>query len=400
MAGNANAKELMFPGLDSGYKVGTAGSQGVGRSSTIQLLHASEMAFWKFAASHSAGIMQTVPDERGTEVIKESTANGMNNLFHSDWVDAERGKSDFVPIFVPWFWQDEYRRPAPEDFELDDEELDYAEAYSLDQEQMAWRRNKIAELKDPMLFKQEYPATAAESFQTTGHDSFIKPVDILRARKAKLDGFGPLVMGVDPARFGNDRFSISYRCGRKILGVQSKNKIDVVSGANWVKSEIDEMRPDRCFIDVGGLGAGVFDILVSWGLPYSRICVAVNFGSKPQNEYIVLDDGTKKPGGRLRRDEMWMRSKDWLLDVGGADIPDLDSLHADACAPGYGYDMNQRLVIESGEHMRSRGVPSPDEWSSVILTFAEPVIDMQGAYPDEDGFADDGYQSRSPVTGY
>ena len=31
---------------------------------------------------------------------------------------------------------------------------------------------------------------------------------------------------------------------------------------------------------------------------------------------------------------------------------------------------------------------------------AEPVIDMQGAYPEEDGFADDGYQSRSPVTGY
>jgi hypothetical protein len=53
---------------------------------------------------------------------------------------------------------------------------------------MAWRRAKIAELKDPLLFKQEYPATAAEAFQTTGHDSFIKPNDVLKARKASLNG--------------------------------------------------------------------------------------------------------------------------------------------------------------------------------------------------------------------
>jgi hypothetical protein len=50
-------------------------------------------------------------------------------------------------------------------------------------------------------------------------------------------------------------------------------------------------------------------------------------------------------------------------------------LQADACGPGYGYDMNQRLLIESKEKMRSRGVRSPDEWDAVILTFAEPVKD-------------------------
>jgi hypothetical protein len=62
-------------------------------------------------------------------------------------------------------------------------------------------------------------------------------------------------------------------------------------------------------------------------------------------------------------------------DAGGADIPYLDSLHADACAPGYSYDMNQRLQLESKERMRVRGIRSPDEWDATVLTFAEPVRD-------------------------
>jgi hypothetical protein len=57
---------------------------------------------------------------------------------------------------------------------------------------------------------------------------------------------------------------------------------------------------------------------------------------------------------------MWARSKEWLNDPGGADIPDLDSLHADACGPGYGYDTNQRLQLDSKDQMRARGIRSPD----------------------------------------
>ena len=95
---------------------------------------------------------------------------------------------------------------------------------------------------------------------------------------------------------------------------------------------------------------------------------------------------------------MWKRSRDWLKDVGGADIPDSDSLHADACGPGYGYDLNQRLILESKEHMRSRGVSSPDEWDSVVLTFAEPVTDEPMIYADDGFYISD--SDRSDVTGY
>jgi hypothetical protein len=97
--GAANAKELLFDVLDSGYKVGTAGTKGVGRSSTVQLFHGSEVAFWKNAETHAAGVLQAVPNEDGTEVILESTANGIGNFYHQNWLAAERGEGDFIAIW-------------------------------------------------------------------------------------------------------------------------------------------------------------------------------------------------------------------------------------------------------------------------------------------------------------
>ena len=184
--GAANARALDFEALDGGYKIGTAGTKGVGRSSTIQLFHGSEVAFWPHAETHAAGVLQAVPDMPGTEVILESTANGFGNFFHQTWADAEAGENDFVPVFVPWFWQEEYRRPVPAGFAASEEEREHAALYGLDDAQLAWRRAKIAQLKDAGLFRQEYPASAAEAFQQSGHDSFIAPALIARARRAKL----------------------------------------------------------------------------------------------------------------------------------------------------------------------------------------------------------------------
>jgi hypothetical protein len=180
-------------------------------------------------------------------------------------------------------------------------------------------------------------------------------------------------MGVDPARFGDDRFSICLRQGRKVHWIDSKAKIDTVAGANWVRQMMDLHAPRRTFVDVGGLGAGVVDLLKSWG----KDIVPINFGGEPQDDVIYLPDGTKQPGARNRRAEMWMRSRDWLNETGGADIPDTDALQADACGPGYQYDANQRVQLESKEAMRKRGIRSPDEWDALALTFAEMVMDAE-----------------------
>lgn len=163
--GASNAKELSFPGLDCEYKVGTAGNKATGRSSTIRYFHGSEVAYWPNAEEHAKGVMQAVPREAGTEVIHESTANGAANYFARQWDKAEKGESDFIAIFVPWFWQREYRATPPSDFARTGEEIQVAERFGLDDEQVYWRRLKIAELGGVDEFKQEYPSTAREAFE-------------------------------------------------------------------------------------------------------------------------------------------------------------------------------------------------------------------------------------------
>lgn len=386
--GAANAKELLFDRLDSGYSVATAGQKAVGRSKTVQRFHGSEVAFWPNASEHFAGVMQAIPDLPGTEVVLESTANGVTGEFYERWQQAEAGVGDYIAIFSPWFWEVGYTRTPPEGFSLrhekmegeDISEAEYAELHGLSMAQMCWRRAKIAELKDPMLFMQEYPATAEEAFQATGHDSFIKSGLVLKARKNSIeDPMGPLIVGVDPARFGDDLFAIVWRKGRKILKKETIAKIDIVGGANRVKQIIDTDNPAKVFIDAGGLGVGIVDLVKSYGAKYDDCVTGVNFGGEPLEPVVLMDDGTKSPGPKNRRAEMWMKSKEWLEDPLGVDIPDDNIFQADAVGPSYKYDSAQRLQLESKEQMRKRGARSPDVWDAVALTFAEPVYEKRQA---------------------
>lgn len=380
-----NAKELSFDRLGSSYEVGTAGTKAGGRSQTVQMLHWSEVAFSPNAKGHFAGIVQTVPDLKGTEIVLESTGNGPAGAYYEHWQDAEAGIGDYMALFVPWFWTPEYSRPVPFMWESNEEERLYQQAHGLSDGQMAWRRAKIVELKDPKLFKQEYPATAVEMFEATGKQSYIDPETLLAARKSSKEGYGPLIVGVDPSRFGDDRFSIAWRRGRKVPKVESRSKIGTVEALAWLRDIIDQDKPVRMFIDAGGGGDRLYDILESWGEPYSKVIKLVNFGGSPQTGTRVMRDGTKRPGPVDRRAEMWMRSRDWLEQPAGADIPDSDTLQSDACGPTYTYQTtDQRLRLESKEQMRSRGVRSPDEWDAVVLTFAEPVREsIKAATPIE-----------------
>ena len=230
----SNAKELIFGKLDSGYKLGTAENQSVGRSATIQLLHGSEVAFWNHASEHAKGIFQAVPNATGTEIILESTANGVGNFFHQQWQKAEAGESEYIAIFVPWFWQDEYQFEPNEGFEPAIDEAELMRQYGLTINQIAWRRNKIVELSvngtdGIKSFMQEYPCNSAEAFQLTGEDSYVSNELVLRARKTgQIDDYGHLVIGVDPARFGADRSAIIRRKGRKAFGLETYVKKDTM----------------------------------------------------------------------------------------------------------------------------------------------------------------------------
>ena len=196
--GKANAKEIHFDRLQSGYAVATAKTKHTGRSGTIQLFHGSEVAFWPHAESHAAGVLQCIPDGPGTEIILESTVEGPTGFFQSQWQAATRGETEYEPIFVPWYWQAEYRQPAV-GFEATAEETDYAAEHGLDAEQLAWRRAKIVELHGVHHFRHEYPATPAEAFAAEAPGALWTRELLDRNRVDAPPEFVRMAVAVDPS---------------------------------------------------------------------------------------------------------------------------------------------------------------------------------------------------------
>jgi hypothetical protein len=358
--GSSNAKELIFSRLDSGYRVGTAGTKGTGRSQTIQLFHGSEVAWWPHADTHASGVLQAVPNEPGTEVFLESTANGQGNYFHKQWRQAVAGDGAFEAIFIPWFWQTEYRLAAP-DFRMTSDEAEIATLHKLAPEQMAWRRMKIGELGGESFFHQEYPMTPEEAFQADATEVVI-PISLARSaigRQVETISRG-VVWGVDVARFGDDDTALAKRKGNRLLErVQTWSKLDTMQVAGTIFREYEntphEDLPVQIAVDVIGIGAGVVDRLRELQLPV----VGVNVAESPAvgAKYLRL------------RDELWFMAKEWFE---GRDVilPEDDALISELTAVKYRYSSSNKLRVESKDEMKDRGLASPDRADAFCLTFA------------------------------
>jgi len=356
-----SAKELYFSELNSGYAIGTSGSGNVGRSDTIQLLHGSEVAFWDNTPQIATGIMQTVAEANNTEIILESTANGIGNMFHQYFMNAMNGLSNYQFIFVPWFWSDEYRIELPNDFELTEEEMEYKDAFELDDKQIYWRRVKIMNFPGKeWQFKQEYPSTPIEAFETSSDNSWISPESVLKARKNKRSfDEDSLVIGLDPAHMGNDKTAIVWRRGRSQFKHQLFEKLDTMEVVGRLINIIRNDNPEKVFVDIGGIGAGIYDRLKELG--YGRLVTSVNFGSRPNNVERYFN----------KRAEMWGLMKEWLED--DCKIEDSDKFHSDLIGVQYTFDSNGKLKLESKKDMKKRGLKSPDLGDALALTFAMPV---------------------------
>lgn len=172
----SSRKELVFSKLDTALMVATAGGDGIARGETLSDMHLSELAFWPSgsAAENLNGLLQCLPNEDDTEAYIESTANGFN-LFKEMWDAAVAGESDWEAFFAAWFETPEYRVPCPPDFERTLEEEDLIATYGhlglVDNEQLMWRRRRIAD-SGRMKFMQEYPCCPDEAFIASGRPVF------------------------------------------------------------------------------------------------------------------------------------------------------------------------------------------------------------------------------------
>ena len=94
-------------------KIGTAERPDSCRGGDYNLVHLSEVALWKETEGHKPSYIvrsacSGVLLEPNTMIVYESTPNGVGNFFHSEYLDAKRGLSQFLAMFVSWFEIEQY----------------------------------------------------------------------------------------------------------------------------------------------------------------------------------------------------------------------------------------------------------------------------------------------------
>jgi len=197
-------------------------------------------------------------------------------------------------------------------------------------------------------------------FPRQGDYQFISrgQVDDAIAREVTPDPGAALIMGVDPARYGDDSAVIAYRYGRDATAIkfEAYKSCSIVELSEHVARAMDKYKPDACFVEGDGVGGGVVDILKGSGFRITE--VKTGGGAEDKDMYAN------------HRTEMWGRMRDWLPS---ATIPKHDGLVEDLCAPMYDFTLKGQLKLEPKEKMKKRGHASPDYGDALAMTFSKTI---------------------------
>ena len=226
-----------------------------------------------------------------------------------------------------------------------------------------------------------YRVRVLGQFPTADDDTLIAAelVDQAMQRDVPLDTSQPTIWGLDVARFGQDASCLIKRRGYVVTEMPRRwRSVDTMQLAGAIKAEWDisiQSRPQLIVVDTIGIGAGVADRLHEQGLPI----LGINVAEAPSNKARFM---------RLR-DELWVRTKEWL-ETRRVQLPRDDQLRDDLCGPRFVFNSLGKLQVESKDRMRSRGLASPDAADALMLTLAE-----QGMMITSDG--EGGMFDRMPV---
>lgn len=191
------------------------------------------------------------------------------------------------------------------------------------------------------------------------------PIELIRIsqeRPAASQHWEPLILGIDVSRFGANETIAAFRRGRdaRTLPAVRWRGLSTVESANRIAGLIAAHSPDGTFVDEGGVGGGVIDVLRSLG----HSVLPVNFGVP----------ASTRPGGILvanKRAEMYVALREWMRE-GGAIDPHADIMEQ-LLSIEYGYNKKQEILLMSKVDMKSLGAASPDWADALALTFAYPV---------------------------
>ncbi|MBR1882364.1 MAG: hypothetical protein IJ808_05015 [Muribaculaceae bacterium] len=218
-------------------------SEDAARGYNLAMAHLTEVAFWAEGNVHDPAdvirsVCGTVLNAPGTVVVLESTANGVGNYFHTEWLRAAGGQSDKKAVFVPWFEIEIYRRAVADAAALWSAMDDYEHRLwqmGCTLEMINWYHHKRKEYATHAQMMEEFPTTDVEAFSNTGCAVF----DALQLRTLRLDCRACLERGDVEA---------DYKTLRHVRFVPQ------ASGALQVWQHPDATTPDSYLVvvDVGG----------------------------------------------------------------------------------------------------------------------------------------------------
>lgn len=181
--------------------LGSSENQDAVRGNDYSMAHLSEVAFWKDTAMSSPSefiraVCGGINSTPLTMIVLESTANGIGNYFHKEWLRARDGLSDKRAIFVPWYEIEIYRKPVADPLKLwcslDDYERDLWNR-GLTLEMIQWYHDKRMEYQSADQMHAEYPTTDDEAFTSTDRNVFDpREVEAMRCNCREADDRGEL----------------------------------------------------------------------------------------------------------------------------------------------------------------------------------------------------------------
>jgi len=199
----ANVGQMVFPELDSEYRVASACDLGAGRGLSVQNLHCSEVSLWPGdAAMTLAGLRAALAPDG--ELVLESTPSGAYGAFYEEWcrgVDTCEDEGLLVRHFLPWWLEPSYVRAPVAREAMNAEETMLVERYGLSEEQIGFRRE--LERSYGGLRSQEFAEDAETCFRATGLCFFdiaaierriqeLEPAEIQRRGNALMVWFAPV----------------------------------------------------------------------------------------------------------------------------------------------------------------------------------------------------------------
>jgi hypothetical protein len=178
-------------------------------------------------------------------------------------------------------------------------------------------------------------------------------------------GYFPKIIGVDVARFGDDKTIFALRQGPKLIEYVEYSGLDTMEVVAKLYEYQKIHKAGLICIDGIGIGAGVFDRAKQLKLPVHQVIVS----QKPTDprQYFNL------------RAQIYGILKTWIEN--GADIPKDNTLVKQLLSMEYGYNKKMQLQLMSKKDIKAKGLDSPDIPDAIALTFAKEALNvMSGGY--------------------